>query len=29
MASVDNEGIRPDTEQYIANILALQQQFGG
>jgi LysM repeat protein len=29
MASVDNEGIRPDTEQYIANILALQQQYGG
>ena len=29
MASVDNEGIRPDTEQYIANILSLQQQYGG
>jgi soluble lytic murein transglycosylase-like protein len=29
MASVDNEGIRADTEGYIANILALQQQYGG
>jgi len=29
MASVDNEGIRPSTRQYIANILALQKRFEG
>jgi LysM repeat protein len=29
LTSVETEGIRPDTEGYIANILALQQQFGG
>ncbi len=29
MASVDNLGILPETQSYVANVLALQQQFGG
>jgi soluble lytic murein transglycosylase-like protein len=29
MASVDNEGISQETQGYIANILALRQQYGG
>jgi LysM repeat protein len=29
MASVDNVGILPETQGYVANVLALQQQFGG
>jgi soluble lytic murein transglycosylase-like protein len=29
MASVDNEGISQETQAYIANILALRQQYGG
>lgn len=29
MASVDNVGILPETQSYVANVLALQQQFGG
>jgi LysM repeat protein len=29
LTSVETEGIQPDTQTYIANILALQQQYGG
>jgi hypothetical protein len=29
MASVDNAGYQNDTVGYIANVLALQQRFGG
>ncbi len=29
MASVDNIGFLPETQSYVANVLALQQQFGG